>query len=325
MSYDSNNGMRPADIAAVVNPGLYGGGGWGGNGFGSFGGDWLILLFLFMIFGGGWGMMGGMGGMGGFGGMMLPWWLMNQNTDNNVNGRFDQLATANGISALSGSVANGFSDVQLGIAGVTQTICQTGNGITGAVRDGFASAEIAANNRQMANMQQAFAAQTAMGQGFNALGAQLAQCCCDNRLATEQLRGTILQENCADRYEAANNTRDIIEASSRNTQALLDSNQKLMDKLCQLELDGIKQNYENRIAGMQNTIDQVRSDNQALRFGASQTAQTGQILAGQAARAAEVERYVNPTPVPSYTVPNPYTGCCAPQGNYCNGGCGYAA
>lgn len=29
----------------------------------------------------------------------------------------------------------------------------------------------------------------------------------------------------------------------------------ILDKLCQLELDGVKQNYENRIAGMQNVID----------------------------------------------------------------------
>ena len=57
---------------------------------------------------------------------------------------------------------------------------------------------------------------------MTALQAQLASCCCDNRLATESLRATVLQENCADRYEASNNTRDIITNATANTQAILD-------------------------------------------------------------------------------------------------------
>ena len=40
-------------------------------------------------------------------------------------------------------------------------------------------------------------------------------------------------ENCADRTAAAQNTRDIIDAQTRGTQAIL-------DKLCALELDGVK-------------------------------------------------------------------------------------
>lgn len=42
--------------------------------------------------------------------------------------------------------------------------------------NGFAGIEQGANARQIANMQQAFAAQTAMSQGFNALGTQFADC-----------------------------------------------------------------------------------------------------------------------------------------------------
>lgn len=42
--------------------------------------------------------------------------------------------------------------------------------------NGFAGVEQGANARQIANMQTAFGMQTAMNQGFNSLGSQLAQC-----------------------------------------------------------------------------------------------------------------------------------------------------
>lgn len=48
---------------------------------------------------------------------------------------------------------------------------------------------------------------------------------------------------------------------------------------------------------------------------ASQTAQTARILADNAAQTVALEQYLNPTPVPSYTVPSPY--CCNQYG-----GCG---
>lgn len=80
----------------------------------------------------------------------------------------------------------------------------------------------------------------------------------------------------------------------------------LMDKLCQLEMDGIKQNYENRIASMQNTIDSLRTMNSNARFDA-----------GQRLLANEVEQYLAPTPRPAYVVQNP--NCC--QQTF---GCGYA-
>ena len=62
----------------------------------------------------------------------------------------------NTLTQVVSTVTSGFGDVQLGLAGVNQNICQTGNNITGAVRDGFYTAEIGANGRQMANMQQLY-------------------------------------------------------------------------------------------------------------------------------------------------------------------------
>lgn len=176
-----------------------------------------------------------------------------------------------------------------GINGVQNAV----NGIVPAIQNGFAQAEIAANSRQMADMNQNFALQSS-----------LQQCCCENRAATADLKYTMATE--------AANTRANCDAN----------NQKIMDKLCQLELDGIKQNYENRIAGMQNTIDQLRAQNTQAQNAAAFGALGDRFQASQDAQTAALEQYLAPTPRPAYVVQNP--NCC--PGNYGFGGCGgYAA
>lgn len=142
--------------------------------------------------------------------------------------------------------------------------------------------------------------QTSMLNGFNSLQSSMQNCCCENRLATAGLNSTIAQDG------------------SLTRQAMAQGFQGIQDKLCQLELDGIKQNYENRIAGIQNALDQARSDNQALRFAASQGAQTAQILANNEAQTTALEQYLAPVPRPAYVVQNP--NCCA--NNFGYGGCG---
>lgn len=247
---DNNNLVMP------VTP-MYNGGGYG-NGGGFFGGDWAWIILLLLIGGNGWGMGGfgmggmfpwmmGMGGMNGFGlDYLYPWLNNSQHISDGF--RDQQLNTQ--IGDLRSDVNRGFGDVQLGISGIGRQICETGNGITQAVNSGFSAAEIAANGRQMANMQQAFAAQTATAQGFNSVQAQLAQCCCDNRAATADLKYTVATENCADRTQAMQNTRDIIDAQTRGTQAIL-------DKLCALELDGVKSQLaqaQRENVGLQNQV-----------------------------------------------------------------------
>ena len=160
------------------------------------------------------------------------------------------------------------------------------------MNNGFNSAEVSNNARQMANMQQAFAAQTAMGQGFNSVQSQLAQCCCDNRAATQDVKYTIATEACSTRA-----------ANSANTQAIL-------DKLCQLELDSYKQKAADQAAEII-----------ALKGAISQTAQTAQIIQDNNNQTANLIRAINPAPIPAYQVPNPVTGCCGNQGYY---GCGCA-
>ena len=225
------------DLVMPVAP-AYGGGGFG-NSF--FGGDgiWAILLFA-MIFGG-WGNgFGGFGGMGGFtadGAMLYPW--MNQ-ADITTSGFQNQMLQSS-IQGLQSSVTSGFGDVQTALCGGFAGVNASINGAQNAV-----SQQLYTN--QIADLERSFASQTAVSGGIQGLSSQLAQCCCDNRLATCQTQNIIQNEGNQTRFADANNTRDIIDATNRG-------NQLILDKLCQLELDGVKQNYENRIAGMQNVID----------------------------------------------------------------------
>lgn len=227
------------------------GGNYGGGMFGN-GNDWLGLLFLIALCNGGWGGFGGFGG--GYGAMMgmmgmdylYPW----LNNSQHISDGFRDQQLNNQISDARSDINRGFGDVQLGIAGINQNLCQTGNGITTAVNNGFSQAEIAANGRQMANMQQAFAAQQAMSQGFYDLASKQADCCCENRLATCQTQNIVQNEGNATRFADANNTRDIIDSQTRGTQAIL-------DKLCALELDGVKAQLaqaQRENVGLQNAV-----------------------------------------------------------------------
>ena len=85
-------------------------------------------------------------------------------------------------------------------------------------------------------------------------------------MASCQTQNTIISEAANTRFADANNTRDIITSQTQGTQAIL-------DKLCQLELDGVKAQVEaknDRIAELQTQLNMAN-------LAASQTAQTAQL------------------------------------------------
>lgn len=217
----------------------------------------------------------GNGGEGMFGGGSWAWWivilLIFGGWGNNWGGGFG------GNGGVGSEVQRGFDH---------NAVMNSIAGIQGAINAGFQNAEASANARQIADMNQNFAMQSAFQ-----------NCCCENRLASADLKYTMATE--------AANTRANCD----------DNNQKILDKLCQLELDGIRQNYEGQLRALQNQIASMGAENQALKFAASQGAQTAQILANNEAQTVALERYLAPTPVPAYVVQNP--NCC--QQNY---GCG---
>lgn len=272
------------------------GGGNGSFGGNAFGGDWAWIILLLLL---GWGNNGGGFGnnSGGYGGnSFYPW--MNQ-ANLTTEGFQNQLMNDNitsirdGVNSLSTQLCNCCSDTQMSIANLGSSI------------------EQGANARQIANMQQAFAAQTAMSQGFNGIQAQLAQCCCDNRLATAQTQNIVQNEGNATRFADATNTRDIIESQTNSTRAIL-------DKLCQLELDG----YKAQLEAKNDTIAQLRSDVLYARGQASQDVQTARILAGQTAEVDALYNRLNECPVGTTPVYGRTPIFTCNNNNGCGCGCG---
>jgi hypothetical protein len=268
----------------------------GGLGFGN---DWGSLIILFLLFG----MFGNGFGGGGFGGNTdFPWLINGQNGINaNVANGFQnaQLSDSitsvrDGIAALSAqmcgstgdiqmSLCNGFNGVNMGLNGVNASINNAQNAITQQMY-----------TNQIAGLERSFAAQTANTQGLTALQAQLAQCCCDNRAATQDVKFTMAQEACATRAN-----------STANTQAIL-------DKLCQLEIDNYKR--EN---------DSLRTQLNLANLQASQVAQTAELRASQVTTANQLVAELRSCPIPSQPVyGNSPIFTCAQNvaGCGCNGG-----
>ena len=224
------------------------------DGFGNGNGAWWLLILLIFA-NNGWGN-NGFGGGDRFGyGFMPPY-----ATANDVQAGFDQAAVVSGI-----------------------------NGITSAISNGFAGAEISRANTLAAITNQ-----------MNNIAMNQQSCCCENRLAVANLGATIAQEACADRAAVSNALRDVLVATQ-------DQTQRILDQMCQ---DKIDQKNE-QIANLQTQLNLAN-----LR--GSQDAQTAAILAGQAAQTAALEAYLNPAPIPAYVVANP--SCC--NQNYYGCGCG---
>ena len=248
----NGNGFYPYPIYP-----MFGNNGGFGGGFGNDSALWLIILLALI-----WNNNGNGGFFGGNNGFDNGYaWLSNGQKEimNNTNNGFDTLHLSSQIEG-----------VRDGVYGISNQLCNSTSDIVSALNGGFSNAEISANSRQIANMQQAFNSQTAITNGLNNLNSALANCCCENRLATCQTQNIVQSEGNATRFADANNTRDIIESANRNSQAIL-------DKLCQLELDGVKAQLDaknDRIQDLQREISM--KDLQA-----SQVAQTAQLRLGE--------------------------------------------
>ena len=156
------------------------------------------------------------GGYGGFGADGLYPWL--NNSQNLNNGFRDQFLNSE-IVSIGDRITSGLGDIS------TQ-LC-----------NGFNQTQISAL------------------QSTNAIQSQLAQCCCDNRLATVQTQNIVATEGAATRL-----------AIQQQTQAIL-------DKMCAQEIDALK----SQNVALQNQVNM-------LNLAASQTAQTAALIADNTAQ-----------------------------------------
>ena len=292
MALTDENGNMSTTMLVSPAGGYMGGNGGFGGGFGGDSWGWIILLLLFA--GGGWGM-GGFG-MGGYGmlGYDFPWLLNGQqNIMSNTNNGFRDSMLNDGITSIRD-----------GISSLATQLCNGFSGVNASIANGFAQAEIANNGRQIANMQQQFANQTAILQGFNNIQSQFADCCCENRLANCQTQNIIQNEGNATRFADANNTRDLLTAFNSGIQSL-------RDQLC---------DYRNE--QKDDTIAQLRSELMYARGQASQDVQTALLRQSDATTANQLIQELRSCPIPAMPVygQTPIFSC--NQNNGCGCGCG---
>lgn len=174
----------------------------------------------------------------------------------------------------SGGVVDGyvltsdFANVERKIDSVNQGLC-----------DGFYQQAQLVNGTNMA-MANGFAQaelsrsnqQAALMQQLNAMQMQAAECCCNTQRSIEGVRYDMAAQACDTRNTVQNATRDIIDNANSNSRAILDflTQSKLSD---------------------------LQAENQGLKLAASQAAQNSYLVS-----------QLRPSPIPAYTVQNPY--CC---------------
>lgn len=242
----NSNSPSLADIAAVT--GNRNNDGWGD------GGGWWFIIVLFALFG--WGGFGN--GWGGNGSNSSYY------TDSALQRGFDNQAVISKLDGITNGLCDGFYAVNnsmlTGFNGINTNIMQTGYGIQQSI-----------NADTVANMQ-----------NTNALQAQIANCCCENREGQAQIRYDMATQACQTR------------------QAIADSTRSILDYLCQ------------------DKIATLTAENNDLRRAASQDRQNALLTTAMSAQTNQIIDAVRPTPVPAYPASNlyGYAGC------GCNTGCG---
>lgn len=177
--------------------------------------------------------------------------------------------------ATRADINEGFAlnNIQSGITAIQQGICDSTYALNNTIQNGF-------SNTNMGMMQGFNGVQSQMAN----LGFQQQDCCCQTQRAIDGVNYNMATQTSALQNTMNNNTRDIIDNQNAGTRAIL-------DYLCQ------------------DKIQTLQSENQTLKFQASQTAQNAYIAANQEAQTAELIRRLGADcPVPSYIVPNPH--CC---------------
>lgn len=254
--------MTPADIAACTgnngNGGLFDGGAY-----------WIIILFLFVFCGWGNNGWGGGGASGAADNYVLAsdFATLQRQIDSGVSslehkGDAIQNGLCDGFYAMNTGLLNGFS-------GVNTTIMQNGYETRNAIQQA-----------QIAEMQNA-----------NALQAQIAQCCCDNKAAIADVKysnamgqnaieQTVGNGFCQTNFNNQNNTRDIIDNQNSNTRTILDAL------------------TTQRIEAKDEKIAEQNQQIFAAQLAASQQAQNNYLLS-----------QLKIMPIPAYTVPNPFCTC----------------
>lgn len=186
-------------------------------------------------------------------------------------------------SAVDGYVlTSDFANIERKIDGVNNGLCdgfyaqaQLVNGAQMQMANGFSQAELSRANQQAALMQMLYT-----------MSSQSADCCCKTQTAIQDVNYNLATQSCDTRNTIQSGIRDVIENQNANARAVLDA-------LTQQRIEA--------------KDEKIAAQNQQI-FGL-------QLAASQAAQNQYLVSAIRPSPIPSYTVQNPY--CCGQQ--LCNG------
>ena len=263
MNYGDGS-LSASDVAL-----LSGNNGRNNDGFGSDGNWAWVLIFLIFALGGfgrnGYGFGGGTGSVSDNYVLASDFATLQRQIDSSTatlerKADATQQGLCDGFYAMNTGMLNGFSGVQ-------QAMCQGFSGINQAI----------ATNGYETRL------------GTQALGSQLASCCCNIEKAVQGVNYNMAMNTNTLQNAMCLNTRDLIENQNNGTRAILDAltANRIEDKNAQIQ-------------AQQNEIN-------ALRLAASQERQNNYLI-----------DQLKPCPSPSYIVPNP--NCCY---NYGINGYGY--
>lgn len=255
-------------------------GGFGNSGFGGFANDGAIWIILIIA------LLGGFnnGNNGFYGGNNNDFaWLSNGQKDIMAN-------TNNGFDTLH--LSNQLDTVNSGIYSLSNQLCNCCADMNQTVSNGFYNAEISANNRQMANMNQNFA-----------LSQQLSNASADNRLGVANLGSDIAREACATRTNDTQNTQTLLSAITGGIQSIKD------------------EIFRDRIDEKDSKIAELNRQLSMKDLQASQVAQNAFISQGFANEVDQLYNRLANCPVPSTPVYGRTPIFTCPQNNGC--GCGF--
>ena len=227
----ANNGIDPNLLLALNNNGGFGGG------------NWIWILFLWLIWG-----VNGWGGNNGFGGNGF---LSNQISNDTGRELLMNAIQGNGtaIQNLANLLNTEVSTVQNGIFTLNNAITSVGTQV------GMSGLQI----------------QNAIQAGNASIASQICQCCCENRLAISEQTNTLSRQmaadQAADQLAICQQTNTLTTQAERNTRNITDAinAQSVMinDKFCDLE----KRELQDKITSL-------TADNALLRSNINNDRQT---------------------------------------------------
>lgn len=287
----TSSGPSLADIAAVTGQNR------NNDGFGD-GNGWWVLIILFALFGG-W-------GNGGFG--------------NGVGNGYQGALTRGELCQDMN-----FSDLQSGVRGISQGICDSTFALNNTMTNGFAGVSNAIcdlgysmaqqfNATQVSNMQDTFGLQQAINNGVNALSTQQANCCCDLKSGLKDIQYTLATDTCALNTNIHQTGDAIIQNQNQGFQML---NNTIRDGFCNLEMREMQRENQN----LRDRLNACDRDSALL-------AQSNYLVNTLQPVSRPAYLTCNPNtglvwPMQAYT--NPFygqNGCCGGCNNSCNSCCG---